>query len=563
MRFDGQAVLGYQLPEVVEQTDVDIPLTPKELEVWLANFPSLNLQLLTNHIPQYIQDLNRLKLSDKRRLAMLEMLRPIVMHIYQALTKKLRGMNHTLSHEFQETEWVASIMMTEMATGYQRLLFNLAISDPGLFDRGQYVLLAQRSVYYLGEKICLSYLLSLSVPKRVWKDINATYAYTYKLKLNTKKVNDDFAYFESSRGTIDDVFKRVLLLTIISPYALRNAELEQVYYGLTPWFNEIKLVKLTESESESEGDHYTINLAHDLGPKYQSSVSTIEDEYSIDCTEVIEKLRLWLETGNAPPSASAKGMPKKLLIELIGKLEGSSRGRSKERIVTKCDRVDVIIGVDGIELFLSKLAESRGGESDSISMNDENDNSLHFYTPEDISGQKVDSVSTIENRKKFGDKRHAFYIQNKSEQGVCLSCSHLHGAGLYIGELMLIRGFEPEIWTLGIVRWMTLLNKRVEVGLYLLSTCVEQVVIRQQRLETDSTVNALWLVNDESGDTLLLPSAEFETGDKLQVNHNEVMLDITLSEPVWSSEYFSQFSMILAKREPNSDEFEQDLLIPS
>jgi len=553
MRFDGQTVLGYQLPKLVEQADLDIPLTPKELEVWLANFPSLNLQLLTNHIPKYIQDLNRVTLSDKRRLEMLEILRPMVMHIYQALAKKLRGMNLTLSDEFQETQWVASIMMAEMAIGYQRLLFNLAIRNPSLFDRGQYVLLAQRAVYYLGEKICLSYLLSLSVPERVWRDINATYAYTCKLKLNAKKVNDDVAYFESNRGTIDDVFKRVLLLTIISPYALRSAELEQVYYGLSPWFNEIKLVKLTESE----GDHYTINLEQDMGPEFQNSVSAIEDEYHIDCTKILENLRLWLETGSAPRSASSKGMSKKLLIELITKLDGSSRCRLKERIVTKGDRVEVIIGVDGIELFLSKLGESSSDESDSAWMNDEsrneNDNLLHFYTPEDVSKQKMDSVSTIEN-KNSAEQHHAFDIKNESEQGVCLSCSHLHGAGLYIGELMLIRGFEPEIWTLGIVRWMTLLNKRVEVGLYLLSTCVEQVVIRQQGVETDATVNALWLVNSESGDTLLLPSAEFETGDKLQVNHNNEMLDITLSESVWSSEGFSQFSVILAKREPNSDE---------
>jgi len=553
MRFDGQTVLGYQLPKLVEQADLDIPLTPKELEVWLANFPSLNLQLLTNHIPKYIQDLNRVTLSDKRRLEMLEILRPMVMHIYQALAKKLRGMNLTLSDEFQETQWVASIMMAEMAIGYQRLLFNLAIRNPSLFDRGQYVLLAQRAVYYLGEKICLSYLLSLSVPERVWRDINATYAYTCKLKLNAKKVNDDVAYFESNRGTIDDVFKRVLLLTIISPYALRSAELEQVYYGLSPWFNGIKLVKLTESE----GDHYTINLEQDMGPEFQNSVSAIEDEYHIDCTKILENLRLWLETGSAPRSASSKGMSKKLLIELITKLDGSSRCRLKERIVTKGDRVEVIIGVDGIELFLSKLGESSSDESDSAWMNDEsrneNDNLLHFYTPEDVSKQKMDSVSTIEN-KNSAEQHHAFDIKNESEQGVCLSCSHLHGAGLYIGELMLIRGFEPEIWTLGIVRWMTLLNKRVEVGLYLLSTCVEQVVIRQQGVETDATVNALWLVNSESGDTLLLPSAEFETGDKLQVNHNNEMLDITLSESVWSSEGFSQFSVILAKREPNSDE---------
>lgn len=553
MRFDGQTALGYQLPELVEHTDLDIPMMPKELEVWLANFPPLNIQLLMEHVPKYIQDLNRIKLSDKRRLEMLEMLRPIVMHIYQALTKKIRGMNLTLSGELQETQWVVKIMMAEMAIGYQRLLFNLAVNNPSLFDRGQYVQLAQRSVYYLGENICLSYLLSLSVPEGVWKDINATYAYACKLKLNTKKVNDKFAYFESNRGNIDDVFKRALLLAIISPYALRSAELEQVYYGLSSWFKGVNLVHLAEPES----DHYTINLEQDQGPKFRNSVSTNEDEYTIDCTEIIEKLRLWLEKGEVPRSASSKGMSKKLLLELITKLDGS-RSRSEDRIVTKGDRVEAIIGVDSIDLFLSKLAKSSGDESASVTEND--DNLIHFSAAESRSVQKVGSSSNIENKKSTKVQRYTFDIQNESEQGVCLSCSHLNGAGLFIGELMLICGVDQEIWTLGIVRWMTQRNKKVEIGLYLLSTCVEQVVIRQQ---TGVIVNALWLVDDEFGNTLLLPNAEFETGDKLQAQHNDKILDITLSESVWSSEGFSQFGMILLKKDPNSNDFGQDFLIPS
>lgn len=388
MKFDGQTVLGYQLPELVEHTNLDIPLTPKELEAWLANIPSLNIQLLTSHIPKYIQDLNRVKLSDKRRLEMLEMLRPIVTHIYHALTKKLRGSNLTLSEEFQETQWIANVMIKEMAIAYQRLLFNLAKKEPSLFNRGQYVLLAQRTAYYLAENICLSYLLSLSIPDRGWQDINATYTYACKLKLNTKKVRDEYAGFESSRGTINDIFKRVILLSIVSPYALRSAEIEQIYYGLFPWLDRIKLSKGAKSNS----NYYTINLKQDRGPIFQHSESNNEDEYYIDCTEFLEKLRLWLETGNAPHAATNRGMSTKLLTELISQLDGS-RYRLQERVDIKGDRVKVIIGLDNIDLFLSQLDKSSGEKVDSVAMDNGNDSSLHFYTPRDTAKQKVISVA--------------------------------------------------------------------------------------------------------------------------------------------------------------------------
>jgi hypothetical protein len=61
-----------------------------------------------------------------------------------------------------------------MATGYQRLLFNIAKQKPYSFSRNRHRLLAQRTMYYLGEKIRVSYLLSETVPKLLWKYFNVS-----------------------------------------------------------------------------------------------------------------------------------------------------------------------------------------------------------------------------------------------------------------------------------------------------------------------------------------------------------------------------------------------------
>ena len=575
MKFDGQAELGYELPELgYMAAAVDIPLTPNQLEIWLAELPILNLNQLAYQIPKYIQDLNRTKLSDKQRFNMLEQLRPLVAHIYQLLTKRFRGGNLSLSSESQEIQWLVNVLMDEMAVGYQRLLFNLAKKNPSLFGRGQYLLLTQRTAYYLGEKICLSFLLSSAVPEKVWQEFNATYAYARKLKLHTKKISDEFAFIDQKKGSIESIYNRILLLTLVSPYSLRSAELEQIYFGLSPWLQGIKLINVSDATSHK----HVLNLKQGRGPEFQDSILQGEDKYVIDCSELVDKLNVWLKTGNAPKSAKHKGMSKKLLIEVIDKLD-SIKLRKEDRLYNQGELVEVVIGLQNIDLFLghiTSLIEEHDSpipqmkfddvEPDIIWDEDSNNSwdTLHFFTPEDTLHNRSESTTSVESAENLEVRRHAFNIENESEQGVCLSCSHLHGSGLYIGELMFIRGFEPEIWTLGIIRWMTLQNKKLEVGLYLLSAHVDQVIVtHREGSHDDIAVNALWLAQGEHGDTILMPTAEFKTGDQLALDHGKESMDVTLGESVWHSEGFSQFCIILNDLEFQNMGAKEDFLIPA
>jgi len=555
MKFNGQAELDYQLPEFEITTATDIPLTPSQLEKWLSELPILNTNQLAYQIPKYIQDLNRVKLSDKQRFNMLEQLRPIVAHIHQSLTKYFRGSNLSLSTEHKEIQWLINVLMAEMAIGYQHLLFSLAKNNPSLFSRSQYVLLVERTAYYLSEKICLSYLLSTAVPDSVWKELNATYAYARKLKLNKKKLKDEFAFFAYNKGNIDSIYNRILLLSLVSPYSLRSAEIEQIYFGMLPWLNGIKLL----NSSKAKNGDYIIDLKQDTGPKYQETGLHSDDKHLIDCSGLLSNLKAWLATGNAPKSANHKGMSKKLLNEVISKLE-STKQRKDERLHNQGDRVEVVIGLRNIDVFLghiTSLIEEQDSpipeiridkDADKLILNDDNSDwdTLHFYAPKDAPKQRHESgVTSIEESKEPEVRRHIFNIENESERGVCLSCSDLHGTGLYIGELMFIRGFDPETWTLGIIRWMTLHNKKLKVGLYLLSAQVERVIVGREGVAGDDvTINALWMAEGEHGDTILLPSAEFNTGDELLLDHKGDELEVTLGKVVWNSEGFSQFCII-------------------
>jgi len=578
MEFDGQTELAYQLPEFEKELTSQIPVSPSELEIWLSELPLLNIQRLAYQLPKYVQEINRIKLSDKNRLEMLEQLRPIVAHVSGALTKQFRGGNLSLSIESQEIQWLLNILISEMAIGYKRLLFNVADKNPNWFNRNKYTLLAERSAHYLGARICLSYLLSTTVPTHVWFELNSTYSYARKLKLNTRTVRDEFAYEGMNKGNIDTIYNRVLLLTLVSPYSLRSAELEQVYYGLLPWLDGIKLLAV----SGTMKNVHILNLKQDRGPEYQSVALHGDDKYSIDCTELVKKLDTWIYTGNAPDSSLNKGMSRKLLVEVRTKLN-SIEQRTDERFYNQGEQVDVVIGLQDIDLFLNhinslvndKQSPILPVEVDEPEITDDeeeifwgdtnleaNRNALRIHTEQNYLAKKhVHPV--VHDEKSQEVRQHVFDVENESERGACLSCSYLHGSGLYIGELMFIGGFDPQTWTLGIIRWMTVKGKKLEIGLYLLSSQVDQVIVKRVDSEGDIAINALWLAAGEHGDTILLPSAEFSTGDELHLDHKGDETDVVLGRVVWNSEGFSQFCMTVKEAEEDDLADDEDFLIPT
>jgi len=264
MTFDGQAELGYKLVELDGDADTENPLNAKALEAWLSKLPILNINLLAYQVPKYIQEINQIKISDNQRFKMLELLRPMVDHIYQTLNKRFRSGSIDLSTEFKEMQWLINVMIGEMSHGYQRLLYNLAAKKPSWTNRGYYALLAERISYYLGERIYLAYSLSTAVPKNVWRELNSTYAYCQAFKLNAVKIKDKYAFHEKKKGNIDSIYKRTLLLTMVGPYSLRSVKLEQIYYGFFKWIDSIKLLSKTPEVRTS----FIVDLAKDAGPEF-------------------------------------------------------------------------------------------------------------------------------------------------------------------------------------------------------------------------------------------------------------------------------------------------------
>ncbi len=573
MAKDVSEILAYQLPELISpRKAADIPLTPAKLGKWLEGLPLLNIGQLSYEIPRYIQQLNQINISDKDRFAMLEQLRPVVAHLYMSLTKRFSRRNLDLSRESQEIQWLTRKMIHGMAVGYQHLLSSMAQKKIGLMNRNQYTILAQRTMYYLSEQIRLSYILCCVPPKRAWFELNCTYSFSLQQGLTTNTLKDDLAYFEE-KGSIDTLYNRILLLSMIAPYSLRGAELEQVYYGLTPWTS---LIQVRKNGDSSHG--YAVGFDDDYGPVYYPELKNIANKMVIDNSNLLRQLKRWQNSDDKPESFDQKGMTEKLLEQIVLALE-ASKTDSEEQYDGDNEPVEVVMGLQDIDLFLehidaimnddvinSPIPKVKIGESE-LDITSIDWDTLQFYTPT-IQPTSARDVSVKRQVKQQDDdiptvRRHKFTVENESKMGACISCNDLHGSGLFIGEMMFIRGYDPQIWTLGIVRWMRIAENKLYVGLYLLSAQVDSVLINKEGTTDELTMNALWMADSDYGDTLLLPRAEFRIGNKLQLSHHGEEILATLGKDVWHSEGFAQFTFSAQGAEKDDSESFEEYLMPA
>jgi len=578
MTLNTQESLGYKFPEMLTtKTDVEIPLNARQVEQWLSGLSMLNIDKLSSQIPLYLYKFNRRLISDKERFLILECLRPVVSHLDDCLIKQIKGGNLKLSKQYRDVQSITKELYAGMAIGYQRLLWNKLKNKPNFFNRGKYGLLAERAIFYLGEKIRISYVLNSAVPENTWKELYSSYAFTVAYQLNERKIKDQFAFNQGKKDSIDNIFHRVLLLAMVSPYSLRSGELDQIYFSLEQWLNGVKL----KAEVKEHSNGYFLDFDRDLGPIYVDDISPTEKMYEVDSSELVIKLKKWLESDIAPESSARKGMSSKLLKQTITNLEMTMR-RSNDRLKSRGEPVEIVIGFQNINEYLSQLkplikketilaektelslkqnVKDKGRNWHAPSSKAKDIHELQYYQPE-IDQKKKTVKTEIKETPQPTVRLHIFNVENESASGVCLSCDNLQGDGLFIGELLLIRGFEFEIWTLGVVRWMKYADNRLSTGVYLLSSNIAHITVEKQGIYGGGQVDALWLAEGEHGKTILLSSGEFKTGDYLELNHPTERLFITLGEAIWySGEGFVQYKFKVESSEQLSPPKKADYLM--
>lgn len=527
----------------------NIPLTSKSLATWIEKLPVFNSKTLASNISDYLIQINSLDLHEGERFELLELLRPTVAYLTTTIIRQGRGRSVETTHQNRARQYSASTILRNMALGYQRLLVYAVQSSwlgPSKKDRA---LLVERILFYSAEQLRLSYMLCAFEHKDVWQAINIGYHYAVIEGLEKNKIKDPLAY-QSGKGALDLVYKRAMVLAMVSPYSLRDAEIEQIHYGLTEVVAELKIGPMT---GDSTKLIHMIDLKESAAPHIQTQSTVSKSHYRIDNVALCVRLEDWLRAEEKLQDTEAGALPAYLLQHLCYQLK-PIKHRFLARISGGQREINAIIGLEHIYQL---IAQVEAAITPNLNPVKENAQMVHFT--------EIDQPVRREAKRKESLKeipKYQFHLENESEFGVQLSCRDIQATGLHVGQFILLESIATGGRLLADVRWLRLKNEQqLLLGLQLIGSAIEQVEVRKNDV-SEERATVFLLKNMTQNNTLLLPKRQYKKGEHVLLMRQGVETTVVLHERGWENRILDQFSYSeLVETDQTALEIQHDLQV--
>jgi len=554
----------------------------KRLQAWVDELPLMNMGETSRQLYQFIQELNRLKLPFLQRFALLEIVRPVILHVCAALGKHYLNQSLVLPDKSRRVASLAQTLQNHLASGY-KLVAVQGISR--INDReGRRTVAASlhRAISAMTEALVRSYQLYFPVSRHLWLELHQLYLLAEMHRIAHQEVADaSFVSIETS--TIKDAYARVLLLATAKPNQLRQQEIAQVYRATESWSDLIEI-----KEAGEDADLFVFDLGVDRPPTYRTHVSVAGDQCRyIDSRLLVGKLASHVAGNPSEDFDVPDGMADNLLMHLQ-QAWGALTERSFKRL-GQTGPIDISLGLtalhgtlsNGMDFermmqgknlqvlaqgaesnpfmsgkpasFSSNATRVAGGDTDAWSraydggghrMSDDAD-------MEDIDMSGITSAlaqqQNTDTSKKATSEHFTCQKINASPGGYCLEWVGSAPAALRTGEMVGVREIGQSEWAIGVVRWVKqLATQGAQFGVELLAPRALPCGVRVLRKTGDagSFLRALMLpALNAIGQpaTLMVPTVGFHSGLKLELVANGESSKVILNRKVNGTASFGQY----------------------
>jgi len=563
----------------LKKTGVSVLKTnPESLKKWVENLPLVNIELSAGRLEFGLSEINSVELSSSDRFEALELLTAPVMHVARSLKKKYLGKRFPLGKDqLGKSNQVIGLYLA-MATGYKLLVVAL---DRETNADARLATPMQRAIRYLSESLIASYEIYNQHRTGIWQDLHTLYALAAKRGLQAHQETDTTLQ-KPDLTTVETAYKQILLLSLASPYGLRQSEIRLVYSLLGRW---APFSRLLAAKDHDNMGFFSCHLASDEPPSYLvlRQRDRLDDEWRI------------LDTSGMTEPANAT------LTELCNKsglrntLPGESTlkrlmltwGVMPERHATRRRQEAPIQLVLGINAIHRLLAEPGLGKADAVIGETHAPDREDFLQDPTLEGPTVIATSHPARGKTVGGGwqnngspswgnhplRGAFALEpqgstadaNKSlpieswkmvdvsTGGYCLLWESNDVSSAQVGELLAIRtGAEnsKDGWTLGVIRWMKFTPERgLVLGVQLMASGATpvRVCLCGDTPAAENKSLGILLPGDKSLNqqaSLLLPSLLFRTGCLSTLTRGERDEKIMLVRQLENTGSFARFHFI-------------------
>lgn len=517
------------------QLDSNLPMTSNALAIWIEQLPVFNSRTVASSISDYLIQINSLNLDEGERFEILELLRPTVAYLITTMLRQGRGREVETTHDNRARQYAASVILRNMALGYQRLLVYATQSSWLGSSNKARALLVERILFYSSEQLRLSYMMCAFEHKDVWQALNISYHYAVTEQIAERKVKDPLA-FHSGKGRLDLIYKRAVVLAMASPYNLRDAEIEQIHEGLAETAAILKIQQLTKPNSKMA---HVVDLSASFPPHLQAEVNAKNNAcYWINSKDLYLRLNDWLHAEKKIKGEKITGLPRYLLQHLCRHLK-PVKHRAQKRILTERVHINVVIGFNHIY----QLVTQADVEATLDTQKEEKKDSVRFTQ---VDRPRKDELKSRDELIEI--PKYRFNVENESKTGAELSYRDAQTSKLHVGQSILLESVDSDRWLLADVCWMRLKSElELRLGVQLIGTDLEGVEVSEV-MDPESASAAVGsqqviaLKSMAHTDTLLLPGAKYEKGDRVLLTWGESETTVVLNERIWENRTLTQFS---------------------
>ncbi len=547
-------------------------IKPKKVEAWIAALPKANLGETSRLIYNALLETNQTKYNYHDRTRFLEILQEPLHFITEGMKKHFLGVGFPLPEKSKKVATATRKIYTEIATAY-KISLNDMLTGYSLFpDNRLLTLVLHRTITSLSHELLTSYQTYHPYRKHIWHELHKIYSLAKEKKCHRTTVNDANKHY-SRKTTVSHEYKRILLLSLSSPYCLRHGEVNKIYSALEQW---AELTSISEYNNKSNSNGvFAVDSKSDQPPRYLATNpgDTKTSHFFLIFTEQLtKKLRYEIQHSEDIPTTTIVGVDMQhptLSHSLLRKLLsywGHVPKRAFPRSI-KGEAVSIAMGLNSAHRIIFDTATGKGKyhksqfnepakfESNSVlkELESKHDVWNMVYPASDKTNNIIEFESAFEitvsdEQLEKHYRTENWQIVNESAGGYCICCLSGCSNKVQVGELIGIRRSgdgHTWKWGVGTVRWMRFADSHeLQLGIQMITPDAAAVGLKSVASENENYHRTLMLpklqtINQPA--TLITPPAPYRVGNKLELKILGKKINVELTKLLTNTGLFAQF----------------------